>query len=689
MIREKKTFIIHLQTPEVIKKRKIGLVAKDPWLEPAEKEIVRRYEHFKTTLEGLKLTWGSLLKFADAYHYFGIHYDKQKKGWIYREWAPKAQDLYLFGDFNEWQQYSHRMTKGKDGIWEIFLDGKTYKDRFTHESRIKVMVHSDQGFQERIPSYILRMIQDKDSANFSGQVWLPPEKFNWQGDWFDITRLKELLIYECHVGMAQEKEGIGGFREFADHILPYIKKSGYNTLQLMAIAEHPYYASFGYHVSNFFAVSSRFGTPEELKYLIRLAHQQGMAVIMDIVHSHSVKNLNEGLYLFDGSDEQYFHRGERGNHPHWDSKCFNYGKREVMQFLLSNLKFWLKEFHFDGFRFDGVTSMLYFDHGYRESWDLEGYFLRDVEWDAITYLQLANKLIHSINPHAVTIAEEVSGMPGICRPVYEGGFGFDYRLGMAIPDYWFRLLKEKQDEEWDIHEMWHIMNDRLPDVKTVAYCESHDQALVGDQTLAFRLMQSSIYFHMLKKDSDLLVDRGLALHKMIRLFTIALGGQAWLNFMGNEFGHPDWIDFPREGNNWSFKYARRMWSLVENHDLKFHFLGAFDKAMLNLASEFDLLNSGYGHSLMMDEKNKTIVFEKNRLIFIFNFHVTNSIPDYAFIIPEPGDYNIILNTDDREFGGHGRIDKNSVIVSQFNETDHLNRLLVYNTNRTAFVMKKE
>jgi 1,4-alpha-glucan branching enzyme len=669
--------------------RKIGLVAKDPWLEPAEKEIVRRYEHFKSTLETLNKTCSSLLKFADAYKYFGFHWDKKRNGWIYREWAPKAQDLYLFGDFNEWKQYAHRMTRCKDGTWEIFLDGITYKDRFKHESRIKVMVHSDLGFQERIPAYIQRVIQDKDSGDFSGQVWFPPVKFDWQGDRFDCAGLKELLIYECHVGMAQEKEGIGTFREFSDLLLPYIKQAGYNTIQLMAIAEHPYYGSFGYHVSNFFAVSSRYGTPEDLKYLVREAHKQGMAVIMDIVHSHSVKNLHEGLNFFDGSDDQYFHPGERGNHPHWDSKCFNYGKQQVMQFLLSNLKFWMKEFHFDGFRFDGVTSMLYFDHGYRENWDLEGFFFKDVEWDAITYLQLANKLIHSIQPYAITIAEEVSGMPGICRPIHEGGFGFDYRLGMALPDYWVKILKEKQDEEWDIHEMWHVMNNRLPDVKTVAYCESHDQAMVGEQTLANRLMEGSIHFHMMKTDPDPVVERGMALHKMIRLFTLVLGGQAWLNFMGNEFGHPDWIDFPREGNNGSFKYARRIWSLVENPELKFRFLGAFDKAMLKLVTKYDLLNSGYGHQILMDEQNMTIVFEKNRLIFVFNFHVKNSITDYAFIIPEPGEYRIILNTDKPEFGGHGRIGKNLVFSSQNNAADNLNRLIINNLNRTAIVMKRE
>jgi len=668
--------------------RKIGLVARDPWLEPASEEIALRISRYKETLEEIVTTWGSLLKFADAHNYFGIHYDKTRKGWVYREWAPKAQDLYLFGDFNNWQRYAHRMTRDNYGIWEIFLDEKTYKDRFTHESRVKVMVHSDLGFQERIPAYIRRVIQDPKTLDFSGQLWFPPKKFNWNGDKFNIGQLGELLIYECHVGMAQEQEKVGTFIEFADYLIPYIKNSGYNTIQLMAIAEHPYYASFGYHVSNFFAVSSRFGKPEDLKYLIRKAHEQGLAVIMDVVHSHTVKNVAEGLNMFDGSDNQYFHPGERGNHPYWDSKCFDYGKREVIRFLLSNLKYWLQEFHFDGFRFDGVTSMMYFDHGFRDNWDINSYFREGVEWDAITYLQLANKLCHTVYPNAVTLAEDVSGMPGVASPVGEGGIGFDYRLGMGIPDFWIRVLKEQADEDWDLNAMWSVMTNRLPGVKTVAYCESHDQALVGDQTIAFRLMQAEIYFHMQKEDRNLAVDRGIALHKMIRLFTIALGGQAYLNFMGNEFGHPDWIDFPREGNNWSYKYARRMWSLVQDPNLKYHFLAAFDKAMLGLVREHSLLNDEYGNQLLLDDWHKTLVFQKNSLIFIFNFHVNRSVPDYEFIIPEPGDYRIILNTDSPEFDGHGRIDEKTIFISRYSEAEHLHRLQVYNTNRTAIVLEK-
>jgi len=673
---------------ETVKHRRLSLVRKDPWLEPAEKEIDDRHERYLNTIREIETYHGGLLRFADAYSYFGFHYDRKQKGWIYREWAPKAQDLYLFGDFNNWQRYSHRLTRQNNGVWEVFLDDEHYRERLVHTGRVKVMVHSDMGWNERIPAFIRRVIQNTGTNDFSGQFWNPAMKFDWEGERFSIGDLEELLIYEAHVGMAQERAGVGTFTEFADYILPYIKNAGYNTIQLMAVAEHPYYGSFGYHVTNFFAVSSRFGTPEELKYLIHKAHEQGMAVIMDVVHSHAAKNTLEGLNLFDGSDDQYFHSGGRGNHPYWDSKCFNYGRREVLQFLLSNLKFWMKEFHFDGFRFDGVTSMMYFDHGFRETWDLDGYFKHGVEWDALIYMQLANTLIHRINPRAVTIAEDVSGMPGLCRPIRDGGIGFDYRLAMAIPDFWIKTLKEQKDEDWDLAHIWHIMNDRLPDVKTIAYCESHDQALVGDQTIAFRLMQSEIYFKMSKRDESLVIDRGIALHKMIRLLTIAMGGQAYLNFIGNEFGHPDWIDFPREGNSWSYHYARRQWSLVENHELRYHFLSAFDKKMLALIKKSRIFSKPYGNLLNLDEVNKTMVCERNGLIFVFNFHPFNSIPDYGFMVYEPGDYRILLNSDQPEFGGHGRIDEKTIFTTQYEEETKVHRLVIYNTNRTALVFQR-
>ncbi len=666
----------------------LGLLKIDPWLEPSTQDINNRFNRYESKLKAIEKDFKSITDFADGYKYLGINWDAKRKGWTYREWAPQAHALFLTGDFNEWSEFSHPMKKDEYGIWEIFLDQKTYKNAFAHKSEIKVLVESQKVREYRIPAYIQRVIQDDETKMFSGQVWLP-EPFKWTDDTFRLSKDTDLFIYECHIGMALEEERVGTYKEFADLVLPRIKAAGYNAIQMMAVQEHPYYGSFGYHVSNFFAPSSRFGTPEDLKDLIFKSHKMGIAVILDIVHSHTVKNTVEGINQFDGSDAQYFHAGDRGDHPQWDSKIFDYGKTEVLRFLLSNLKYWLEEFHFDGFRFDGVGSMMYFHHGNEAIDAQDKYFRQGVEYDAITYLQLANKLVHTINPNAVTIAEDVTGMPGLTSPVEDGGLGFNYRLGMGIPDYWIKLLKEYRDEDWNIWEMWHVLNDRLPHVKTVAYAESHDQALVGDKTLAFRLMDKEMYWHMHKDDPDIIIERGIALHKMIRLFTIALGGQAYMNFMGNEFGHPEWIDFPRQGNNWSYKYCRRQWSLVDNTELKYQHLAAFDKAMIEVIKDNRVLNSMFAQQLNMDDWNKTIIFERNNLIFIFNFHVNHSVYDYGFRVPQPGKYRIILNSDSPKFGGYDRIDDHLTYSTFMNQGNNNHYLQLYITNRTALVLKKE
>ncbi|NVO18289.1 MAG: alpha amylase C-terminal domain-containing protein [Bacteroidetes bacterium] len=663
-----------------------AIIEYDPWLKPVTQDIIDRYNRFNARLASIEAYHKGIVSFASAYEYMGITFCKKENCWIYREWAPSAHSLFLTGEFNDWNMSSHPLYRVDNDIWEIKLDFEAYKDRFTHGSKIKVLVNSQIGSHPRIPAYIQRVIQDEDTKNYSGQLWFPGE-FNWKGDSFTAKGLKQLLIYEAHVGMAQEKEGIGTYTEFTELVLPRIKKAGYNAIQLMAIQEHPYYGSFGYHVANFFAVSSRFGTPEELKTLVKTAHKLGMAVIMDLVHSHTVKNLNEGLNQFDGTENQYFHPGARGEHPNWDSKLFDYGKSEVLQFLLSNIKFWLEEFHFDGFRFDGVGSMMYYHHGDEPIDSIQKYFTQGVEWDAVTYLQLANYLSHLVKPEAITIAEDVTGMPGLSLNIKDGGLGFDYRLGMGIPDFWIKYLKEFRDEEWSMAEMWHVLNDRLPYVRTVAYCESHDQALVGDKTIAFRLMDKEMYFHMQKDDTNPIINRGIALHKMIRLFTIALGGQAYLNFMGNEFGHPEWIDFPRVGNDWSYLHARRQWSLVDNKLLKYHFLADFDRAMISLANKFQFLQTSlYAHLLNMDEDNKCIIFERSGLVFLFNFSPDRSIPDYEFAVPMGGDYKIVLNTDAKEFDGHGRIDEETIFTTLHKKESRTNFLRVYLTSRTALVL---
>ncbi|MFT7160672.1 MAG: 1,4-alpha-glucan branching enzyme [Bacteroidia bacterium] len=665
--------------------KRLQLVVDDGWLEPYEYDINKRFEFFNNKLDSIKKEYKSLKIFASADSQLGFNYDNEKKGWWYREWAPGADGLYLFGDFNEWES-GIPLKKEPNGVWELFLKDPK-KELLTHESKVKVIVNSNGESRDRIPVYIKRAVQDPETYDFCGQIWNPAKKFTWTDKGFDPKDIQEPVIYECHVGMAQEKEGVGTYKEFADNILPRIQKLGYNTIQMMAIKEHPYYGSFGYHVSNFFAPTSRFGTPTDLKYLVDKAHGMGIAVIMDAVYSHAVKNMAEGLNEFDGSGHQYFHEGGKGYHTGWDSKLFNYGKTEVLQFLLSSVKYWMEEFHFDGFRFDGVTSMLYEHHGEQVSFDhYDKYFKEGVDWDAICFLQLANTLIHEIKPGAISIAEDMSGMPGICRKVEDGGVGFDYRLGMGIPDYWIKLLKHSRDEDWDIHQIYDVLTNRRHKEKTIAYAESHDQALVGDKTLAFWLMDKEMYFHMTADDDNLVVERGIALLKLIRLVTGALGGEGYLNFIGNEFGHPEWIDFPREGNKWSYKYARRQWSLVDNKDLKYKFLNNFEGAMVKLLTENHILSSNPAQQLNMDTENKVIVFERNNLIFLFNFNHEASIPNYEFPVHMPGKYEAILISDDTQFGGHGRIDPEVSYLS-IQAEDKSNKLKVYLTSRTALVLK--
>ncbi|RPD50406.1 1,4-alpha-glucan-branching enzyme [Hymenobacter sediminis] len=664
----------------------LPLVQQDPWLMPYEPVLLQRQQRLAQRLSDIVAECGSLSRFAQAHQRLGLNYDKRRRGHWFREWAPAAEGVYLVGDFNGWDRQATPLTRGQDGVWEVFLADKDYQDRLTHHSLYKVHVVTHAGGKDRLPAMLRRAVQNPETKDFAAQVWKPETPFVWTDQKFRVPNfVREPFIYEAHVGMALEEAKVGSYLEFAEHVLPRIQQEGYNCLQLMAVMEHPYYGSFGYHVANFFAVSSRFGTPEELKHLINEAHNRGIAVLLDVVHSHAVKNEAEGLANFDGSGHQYFHEGPRGDHPGWDSKLFDYGKPEVQQFLLSNLRYWLEEFHFDGFRFDGITSMLYHHHGEGVAFgSYDQYFGPDADDDAILYLQLATTLVREVKRSALLIAEDMSGMPGLCRPIEEGGMGFDFRLGMGIPDYWIKLLKHTRDEDWNLHDLWYTLTNRRLGEKTVAYAESHDQALVGDKTLAHWLLDKAIYEHMHKDDPDPITARGIALHKLIRLATLSLGGEAYLNFIGNEFGHPEWVDFPRQGNNWSHHFARRQWNLADNPDLKYQFLLQFDKSMIKLAKTTRLLAATPARELNIDSHNQVLIFERGGLIFVFSFHVDRSVPDYRFYVPHAGRYRILLNSDDAEFGGFTRID-NNYIYETFEE-DGVHRLSLYVTNRTVLVL---
>ena len=664
----------------------IGIVKNDPWLEPFEGAICGRHDHALYKLN--ELTNGgkqTLSDFASGYLYFGLH--KTSKGWVLREWAPNATDIYLVGDFNGWQEdEAYKMIRIDNGNWEIKLKAS----QMHHGDLFKLKVKWNGGEGERIPSYANRVVQDEETKIFSAQVWSPAKPYEFKKKNFK-PNTNPLLIYECHIGMAQDAEKVGSYVEFKDNILPRIKKDGYNAIQVMAVAEHPYYGSFGYHVSNFFAPSSRFGTPEELKELIDKAHEMGIAAIMDIVHSHAVKNEIEGLGNFAGDGCQYFMQGGRREHPAWDSLCFDYGKNEVIHYLLSNCKYWLEEFKFDGFRFDGVTSMLYYSHGLGEAFGGYGDYYNGHEDDeAIAYLTLANLLIHEVNPKAITIAEEVSGMPGLAAPFKDGGYGFDYRMAMNIPDYWIKTIKELKDEDWKPSSMFWETTNRRQDEKTISYAESHDQALVGDKTIVFRLIDADMYWHFRKGDENFMVDRGIALHKMIRLLTASTMNGGYLNFMGNEFGHPEWIDFPREGNGWGYKYARRQWNLVDNKDLCYHYLGDFDEAMLKVIKSVKNFQKTPVVEVWHNDGDQILAFSRGDLLFVFNFSPDRSYTDYGFIVPQ-GSYDVVLNTDSKLYGGNEFADDSVRHFTNYDpiyERDGKGWLKLYIPARSAVVLRK-
>ncbi|KAI7765038.1 hypothetical protein LZL87_005751 [Fusarium oxysporum] len=671
-----------------------GVVKLDPWLEPFSEALRRRFSKTQDWIKTINDTEGGLEKFSRGTEKFGFNVNANNNI-IYREWAPNATAAFLIGDFNNWDRNAHPMTKNDFGVFEIAIPAKDGQPAIPHLSKVKISLNLPNGEHvDRLPAWIKYVTQDLSvSPAYDAHFWNPPASETYK---FKNSRPKKpasVRVYEAHVGISSPDQRVATYKEFTKNMLPRIKNLGYNVIQLMAVMEHAYYASFGYQINNFFAASSRYGTPEDLKELIDTAHGLGITMLLDVVHSHASKNVLDGINEFDGTDHHYFHGGGKGRHDQWDSRLFNYGHHEVMRFLLSNLRFWMDEYQFDGFRFDGVTSMLYVHHGMGTGFSggYHEYFGADVDEEAVVYMMLANEMLHELYPEVITIAEDVSGMPALCLPLSLGGVGFDYRLAMAIPDMWIKILKELKDDEWDIGNICHTLTNRRHGEKTIAYAESHDQALVGDKTLMMHLCDAEMYTNM-STLSPLtpVIDRGMALHKMIRLVTHGLGGEGYLNFEGNEFGHPEWLDFPREGNNNSFWYARRQLNLTDDPLLRYKFLDHFDRLMNQTEAKYGWLHAPQAYISLKHEGDKVIVFERGGLVFIFNFHPTNSFSDYRIGIDVAGTYRVVLNTDSKDVGGHNRVDENTrFFTTPMEWNNRKNWTHIYIPCRTALVLALE
>jgi len=666
-----------------------NLFQLDGYLRSYEHEIVRRYNVFNDSLKRIEQIPGGLEAFTKSYNEYGIHVAKDGTV-VCHEWSPGIDGMSLVGDFNKWNVNANPYEKLEFGKWRLVImpnaDGSCV---IPHNSIIKIAVKKDGQVFYKLSPWAQYVTCAEKEIVFHQKLYNPPHPYQ-----FKENRPKpsqSLRIYEAHVGISSPEGKVNSYRAFADDVIPRIHKQGYNTIQLMAVMEHAYYASFGYQVTSFFAASSRCGTPDDLKYLVDKAHSYGIVMLLDIVHSHASKNVDDGLNRWNCSDGGYFHDNVRGFHTLWDSRLFDYTQIETQRFLLSNLRWWIEEYRFDGFRFDGVTSMIYHSHGMCDSFGhYDHYYGLNGDTDSLVYLTLANYMLHKFYPNTITIAEEVSGMPGLCRPIDEGGQGFDYRLAMAIPDLWIKILKHVRDEDWDIETIVRTLENRRYGEKHVAYAESHDQALVGDKTIAFWLMDKEMYdFMSTASPLTPIIDRGLALHKLIRLITYGLGGEAWLNFIGNEFGHPEWLDFPRIGNNESFHYARRQYNLIDDDSLRYQFLNNFDRGMNQLEEKHHFLSRGPAYVSWKHGSDKVVVFERAGLVFIFNFHSTQSFPGYKVGVEVPGVYKIALDSDAAEFGGHTRLDPNQEFHTYpEGYAGRSNHIAVYIPSRVVIVLEK-
>jgi len=671
------------------------LLERDPCMVQHEGEIKRRYGKYRDCLTRMEGE-GGVEQFSLGYRMFGPQVESDGTiRWL--EWAPAASGLNLIGDFNQWSKPGLQFRKLEFGRWELVIPpGSDGEPAIRHEDKVKILMNGEDRISPWA-SYVVQAPKDKQDSEgvaFCQQFWTPPPSQCYQMQYPRPPKPTSPRVYECHVGISSAEEKVNTYKDFAANVLPRIANLGYNTVQLMAVMEHAYYASFGYQVTSFFAPSSRYGTPDDLKALVDEAHRLGLTVLLDVVHSHASKNVVDGLNRWDGSDAGYFHAGERGHHPQWDSRLFNYSSWETLRFLLSNLRLWIEEFGMDGFRFDGVTSMLYHNRGLGQgfSGNYEEYFGKNTDTEAVVYMMLANDLVNRLLPDAgFTIAEDVSGMPALCRPIEEGGIGFDYRLAMAVPDMWIKYVKEVKDEDWSMGNMVHTLTNRRWKEKCIAYAESHDQCLVGDKTLAFWMMDKEMYTSMsVFKPMSAVVERGISLHKMIRLVVHGMGGEGYLNFIGNEFGHPEWLDFPRAGNGESFQHARRQWILVDDQNLVYKFMNQFDRAMNMLEEQHGWLAADMGFATeRYHEDDKTITFTRAGLVFCFNFHPSNSYTSYKVGIDQPGEYKIVLDSDWSEFGGHNRRDRSTTCHTYSEE--HVGKkchMLTYLPTRTAVVLER-
>ncbi len=569
----------------------------------------------------------------NAYEYLGAHFGtKDKKNGVYfRVWAPNADKVSVVGDFNEWQTDKNIAVRiSNDGIYEAFIEDlkifDSYKFAISHAGKT-VLKADPYAFHAETPSGTASKIFDLDCY-----MWQDGEYMSSKSTSYD----KPMNIYEINLASWKKKEsGYLSYKDYVDELIPYLIECGYTHVEFMPVSEYPFDGSWGYQVCGYYAVSSRFGTPDEFMYLVDKCHQNGIAVIVDWVPAHFPKD-EHGLYEFDGTCCYENQGWDRKEHKSWGTRIFDWGRNEVQSFLISNAVFLFEKYHIDGLRVDAVASMLYLDYDRKDGEWIPNELGGNYNLQAISFLQKLNTVIFSKFPNALMIAEESTAFPMITKPVDIGGLGFNYKWNMG----WMNDVLDYMKTDPYFRSGNH---NKITFSMYYAFSEnfilpiSHDEVVHGKKSL------------LDKMPGD--IDEKFANMRAFLTYMFAHPGKK-LSFMGSEFG---------QFTEWDYKKGIEFFMLdYDRHKKLLKFNKTLNNIYKNTKALHEIEDSWEGFQwISADEKdNNVISFERidkngNKVVAIINFS-GNDYTKYRLGL-DKGEYSIILNTDDKKYGGKGTL----------------------------------
>ena len=574
-----------------------------------------------------------------AYEMLGAHFVERdgKKGVRFAVWAPHAKSISVVGDFNEWDTRVNPMTRGRDGeIWEVFIpdieEGAVYKYAIEPQwGGPRIMKADPYGFYA------------EKKPNTASRVY-DLSKYEWKdGDWFEQKKKESsyerpMLTYEVHAGSwRRTKDGeYLSYRDLADQLIDYVKKMNYTHIEFMPLCEHPFDGSWGYQITGYYAVTSRFGTPDDFRYLVDKAHENGIAIIMDWVPGHFCKD-EQGLRHFDGQTLYESDNEQLAENWEWGTTNFDYGRTEVQSFLISNAMFWFEEFHIDGLRIDAVANMLYLNYGRKDGEWTPNKYGDTGNLEAMDFLKKLNESIFKYHPQALMIAEESTAWPLISKPVYMGGMGFNYKWNMG----WMNDMLKYMSLD-PIYRKWN--HDKVTFSFMYAFSEnfvlplSHDEVVHGKCSLISKMPGD--YWQKFA---------GL---RTFFAYWIAHPGKKLL-FMGGEFGQ--FIEWNYDDSlDWHLPQQYPMHKKMLEYSRALNKFYCDHKALWQV--DFDW--NGFQWIDCNDNENSIVSFIRKAedpsdyLVAVCNF-TPEVRHGYRIGVPEKGSYIEVFNSDDEAFGGSG------------------------------------